>query len=520
MKRSLILIMVVILVTGCGKQQQSEHHENRKLSLNLSTLQDKIRGGWAGQTIGCTYGGPTEFKFRGSMIQDYQPILWYDDYIRETFEADPGLYDDVYMDLTFMEVYDRLGSEAPADSFAIAFATSKYKLWHANQAARYNILNGLMPPASGNWLNNPHADDIDFQIEADFIGMMCPGMVNTATALCDKIGHIMNYGDGWYGGVFIAALYSFAFISDDTPYIVSEALKTIPENTRFHETIRDVILWHSHNPNDWKQCWFEIEKKHTSEKGCPEGVFNAFNIDASLNAAYVTMALLYGNKDFSKTIDIATRAGQDSDCNPSTAGGILGVILGYSGIPSYWKPSVEKIEEMDFPYTHTSLKKACEISLKHSLNHIIKNRGTIKNNNLILYIQNPVSVPFEQSFEGMFPRERRNFNKEIESGSFELSFEGNGIVCMGAVRNNPCASSPNPDYVALLYIYLDDMIIEQVRMPFDYIVRKYDIWHKYQLSEGTHTLKIEWKNPDPDFRINFKDVVIYSSKESSFKRDT
>jgi len=71
-----------------------------------------------------------------------------------------------------------------------------------------------------------------------------------------------------------------------------------------------------------------------------------------------------------------------------------------------------------------------------------------------------------------------------------------------------------------LYIYLDDMIIEQVRMPFDYIVRKYDIWHKYQLSEGTHTLKIEWKNPNPDFRINFKDVVIYSSKESSFKRDT
>ena len=29
------------------------------------------------------------------------------------------------------------------DSFAIAFATADYNLWHANQAARYNILHGV-----------------------------------------------------------------------------------------------------------------------------------------------------------------------------------------------------------------------------------------------------------------------------------------------------------------------------------------------------------------------------------------
>ena len=45
-------------------------------------------------------------------------------------------------------------------------------LWHANQIARYNVLNGIKPPASGHWLNTPEADAIDFQIEADFIGLM------------------------------------------------------------------------------------------------------------------------------------------------------------------------------------------------------------------------------------------------------------------------------------------------------------------------------------------------------------
>ena len=71
-----------------------------------------------------------------------------------------------------------------------------------------------MPPASGFWKNNPHADDIDFQIEADFIGLMAPGMVNEATQIADRVGHVMNSGDGWYGGVFASALYSLALIPD------------------------------------------------------------------------------------------------------------------------------------------------------------------------------------------------------------------------------------------------------------------------------------------------------------------
>ena len=140
------------------------------------------------------------------MIQDYTPIPWPEGYIRQWFEEFPGLYDDVYMDLTFVEVFERLGVDAPADFLARSFADAGYVLWHANQAARYNILNGIRPPESGHWLNNPHADDIDFQIEADFAGLMSPGMPNAAAEICDRAGHIMNYGDGWYGGVYVAAM--------------------------------------------------------------------------------------------------------------------------------------------------------------------------------------------------------------------------------------------------------------------------------------------------------------------------
>jgi hypothetical protein len=137
--------------------------------------------------------------------------------------------------------FEEHGLDAADTLHALAFANAGYPLWHANQAARYNILNGIMPPESGHWKNNPHADDIDFQIEADFAGLMAPGMINASSAISDKIGHIMNYGDGWYGGVFVAGMYTQAFVSDDMGFIVREALKAIPVQSRFYQTIADVI---------------------------------------------------------------------------------------------------------------------------------------------------------------------------------------------------------------------------------------------------------------------------------------
>ena len=204
-------------------------------NLSRQQLKDKIKGGWAGQTIGVTFGGPYEFRFQGTFIGDYQSLKWYDGYLKNTMINNPGLYDDLYMDLTFVDVFEKYGLDAPLDSFANAYANAGYMLWHANQAGRYNILHGIKAPMSGYWKNNPHADCIDYQIESDFAGLMSPGMPNTASAISDKIGHIMNYGDGWYGGVFVGAMYSLAFISSDINYIINEALKTIPKQSEFYQ---------------------------------------------------------------------------------------------------------------------------------------------------------------------------------------------------------------------------------------------------------------------------------------------
>src|SRR5690606_27483511 len=97
-------------------------------------------------------------------------ILWTPDYVNRAMDEFPGLYDDIYVDLTFVDVIERMGIDASSDAFGEALAASKFQLWHANQAARYNLQQGIPAKEVGHWLNNPHADDIDFQIESDFIG--------------------------------------------------------------------------------------------------------------------------------------------------------------------------------------------------------------------------------------------------------------------------------------------------------------------------------------------------------------
>ncbi len=72
-----VAFVLFCMSAGCD----SKKNDNLKLNesaISKADLFDKIKGGWAGQVIGCTYGGPTEFIWNGTMIDDHVPIPWDD----------------------------------------------------------------------------------------------------------------------------------------------------------------------------------------------------------------------------------------------------------------------------------------------------------------------------------------------------------------------------------------------------------------------------------------------------------
>ena len=73
------------------------------------------------------------------------------------------------------------------------------------------------------------------------------------------------------------------------------------------------------------------------------------------------MGLLYGRGDPNETIVIATRCGQDSDCNPSSAAGILFTTIGYEKLPDQFKTALDPTGKFSHtPYDFPTLVSVSE----------------------------------------------------------------------------------------------------------------------------------------------------------------
>ncbi|MDD1633193.1 MAG: ADP-ribosylglycohydrolase family protein, partial [Methylococcaceae bacterium] len=127
--------------------------------MSRAALEDKVRGGWAGQMIGVAFGAPTEFRSNGRIFEG--ELKWTPDMIGNTIHQD-----DLYVEMTFAEVMDRIGLDATTEQYGEMFRDSRYSLWHANAGARRNLSRGIKAPMSGHPDYNVHANDIDFQIES------------------------------------------------------------------------------------------------------------------------------------------------------------------------------------------------------------------------------------------------------------------------------------------------------------------------------------------------------------------
>jgi hypothetical protein len=503
MKKYLFILLLPALFMALFSCSTKQAVDTRTISNEV--LKDKISGGWAGKMIGVTYGAPTEFRAQGKTYED--SIKWKPADVKGSIWQD-----DIYVQLTFLMAMDKYGIDAPAKKFHEMFAKAGYQLWHANVQARKNYYDSIFPPQSGNPEFNFHADDIDFQIEADYIGFMSPGMPQTANKIADKIGHIMNYGDGVYGGVFVAALYSEAYFESDIPKIIDKALLTIPAESDYSKIVKDVILLHQHNPSDWRAAWTELEAKWGKEQICGAG--STFNIDAKLNGAFIVMGLLYGDGDPAKTMEIATRCGQDSDCNPSNAMAVLGVIKGLSGLPAEYQNAVKAIGDSVFVNTTYSFNKAIDKTIVYAQKLAVENGGEATSTELKIKVQAPQAFPLEVSFpklvfdHKMYVNSKDGVGKKgdwtgnskpkdptkIEETSpavysakagaeIIFTFEGTGVSLVG----NWFKDGGKAD------IFVDGVYKRTIDCYFNFANQQHenmDLYHITNLAEGKHSIRV------------------------------
>jgi len=382
----------MICLLGCGTQQ-----EVRRISV--AEYRSRMKAGWLGQMAGVGWGAPTEFRYNARIIPENEVPAWQPEMINQQYQ------DDIYVEMTFLKTLEDYGFDVPIRQAGIDFANSRYMLWHANKNGRYNLRAGIAPPYSGHPQYNGHADDIDYQIEADYSGLIAPGLPQTVIELGEKFGRLMNYGDGVYGGQFVGAMYAEAFFESDIDKIIQAGLAAIPAESQYAEAIRDVIAWHQAHPEDWEKSWQRIENKYNLDPNYRRysctGTDASFNIDAKINGAYIVMGLLYGEGDMDKTIIISMRCGQDSDCNPSNAAGILATSMGLDQLPDKYKTGIDDTTKFSYTaYNFPALLDVCEKLSREAITQAggrIEGKGTAEE--YVIPIRSPKPTALEQCWE-------------------------------------------------------------------------------------------------------------------------
>lgn len=346
-KRKAIVCGIACLVAAAAGAE-----EFRRISVE--EYRDKMKGGWVGQIAGVVWGAPTEFKYVDKVIPEDAMPGWTPDMINNAFGQD-----DLYVEMTFLRSMEEHGLDVSIRQAGIDFANSGYALWCANAAGRNNLRAGIAPPDSSHPNFTKCPDDIDYQIESDFSGLISPGMPQSVISLGDKFGRLMNYGDGVYGGQFMGGMYAEAFFSTDNEAIVRAGLACIPAESQYAGMVRDLLRWHAEAPNDWQACWAKIIEKYRKNPEFQKSSNGA--IDVKVNGAILLMGFLYGNRDFDKTIVIATRGGFDSDCNPSSAAGPLFTSVGFKAIPARFTEKLDLSRKFSFTaYDFPALLSVCE----------------------------------------------------------------------------------------------------------------------------------------------------------------
>jgi hypothetical protein len=385
------LLTITLVWSGLAPVTRAADNFRR---LPVKEYRDKMKGGWIGQIVGVSWGAPTEFKWRDQIIPADKMPQWKPAMINDAFGQD-----DLYVEMTFLRTMEEYGLDCSIRQAGIDFANSGYPLWCANDAGRKNLRRGIAPPDSSHPKFNRCPNDIDYQIEADYSGLIAPSLPQAAVELGEKFGRLMNYGDGVYAGQFMGAMYAEAFFESDPVKIVRAALKAIPDDCQYAEMVRDLLAWYQADPGHWEATWQKCQEKYRKNPEYQKA--SNGGIDCKINGAYVLMGLLHGQRDPDQTVLIACRGGMDSDCNPSSSAGVLFTTLGFAGLPARFNTGLD--EQRIFSHTAYNFPRLLDVCEKLTRQILAKHGGRVEKDAngeevFVIPVAEPKPSPLELSW--------------------------------------------------------------------------------------------------------------------------
>lgn len=382
-RQNLILFVLLIAVPNVLIAQS----ENRNQKISREVLWDKIYASWLGQMVGNIYGLPHENQYIDEPGPDNFPYGYTKNL--KALEKNNGAFsdDDTDIEYIYLLQMEKYGPEPTYHQLTEAWIYHiRERVWLANRAALGLMHFGYTPPYTGMKESNPHWFQIDPQLVNEIWGVTSPGMVKYAAEKSGWAARITNDSWGIEPTIHYGAMFSGAFFEPDVNKLIDLGTDALPPGSRFATTVHDVKQLYQKYPDNWQSARKELaEKYYINEPLETKTIWNA-----NLNAACGILALLYGQGDFQRTLDLSCAMGFDADNQAATMCGLLGVMGGTKIIPhdllypiaSWKKPfndSYKNVSRYDMP--DATITGMADQSLAQAQAIILKNGGSVLNEN-------------------------------------------------------------------------------------------------------------------------------------------
>lgn len=337
--------------------------------LSRSAYLDKLYGFWLGQCIANWTGLITEmdkignigtirtgdFYSRDNWGKADQPNIWGGgpapkiDFVFENPGGAWGADDDtdieyLYQHLLYTNKTSVLTGQQIRDGWLKHIkAEEENFLWVSNQKAFDLMKQGMIPPATSDPANNPEYDMIDAQLTTEIFGLFAPARPDVALKMAHLPIQTTARENAEWISEFYVILYSLASyvdgskpIAQNIRWMADQARRHLPEDSysaKMYDYVKSRYLLNV----PWEQVRDEVYWRYQVNQAdgytlTSRNMYCNACYAAGINFAASIISLLYGEGDIRETIKIAALTGWDSDNPTSTWGGLLGFMIGQTGI--------------------------------------------------------------------------------------------------------------------------------------------------------------------------------------------
>ena len=356
-------------------------NDSSLIQISRAEYSEKLYGFWLGQSIANWTGLVTEmdkignigeiktgdFYTRNDWGKKDQRSIWEDESIDKS---------DVKIDYVFKDKTESWGADDDTDiEYMYQYLLNFYEtsiltpneirdgwlkhikkveenfLWVSNQRAFDLMIEGILPPETSNPSLNEHFEMIDAQLTTEIFGLFSPTRPEISIKMAEIPISTTARNEAKEIAEFYIRMHSFASIpiytndiKDKIFWLADKSRTTLNDEqypAKMYDYVKELyysnIKWESARDSIYNR--YQVKEQDGYDMTSRELYCNGCYA-AGINFASSLVSLFFGEGDIKETIKIGTLSGWDSDNPTSTWGGLIGFIIGKSG--------VEKAFERDF----------------------------------------------------------------------------------------------------------------------------------------------------------------------------